>query len=58
MKETVNITLERFEELKMNENKFKIQEAKIYELLVEIRELKKTNDNYQICDYVKHRSKS
>ena len=39
--ETVRITLSRFEELAMNENKFRIQEAKIEELLAEIRTLKK-----------------
>ena len=39
--ETVRITLSRYEELNMHQHKFKIQEAKIYELLEEIRKLKK-----------------
>ena len=39
-KETVRITLERFEQLTMLENRNKIQEAKIEELLQIIRDLK------------------
>lgn len=41
MQETVNITLERYEELQMLMNTNRIQEAKIMELLEEIRELKR-----------------
>lgn len=44
-KEVVTITLERYEELAMLVNTNKIQEAKIYELLEEIRQLKKNNNN-------------
>lgn len=44
MKETVQVTLERYEELAMHENRFKIQEAKILELLTEIKKLKKENE--------------
>jgi len=40
-KEVVTITLERYEELQMLSNTNRIQEAKILELLDEIRELKK-----------------
>jgi len=43
MKKTIAITLERYEELAMNESRFKIQEAKIEELLAEIRKLKTKN---------------
>jgi len=40
MKETVNITLSRYDELQMLYNTNRIQEAKILELLDEIRKLK------------------
>lgn len=43
-KEVVTITLERYEELSMLYNTNRILEAKILELLKEIRELKKLND--------------
>lgn len=43
-KEVVTITLERYEELQMLMNTNRILEAKILELLQEIRELKKLND--------------
>jgi len=45
-KPVVSITLERYEELNMHQNRFKIQEAKIEELLAEIRKLKK--ENYEL----------
>jgi len=41
MKETVNITLSRYDELQMLYNTNRIQEAKILELLDEIRKLKR-----------------
>jgi hypothetical protein len=41
MTKTVNITLERYEELQMLCNTNKILEAQIEELLAEIRKLKK-----------------
>jgi hypothetical protein len=44
-KPVVTITLERFEELNMEHNHFKIQEAKILELLAEILELKQKINN-------------
>jgi hypothetical protein len=47
-KERVNITMERYEELAMLENRNKIYEAKIEELLAEIRELKKILRSYGI----------
>jgi len=41
MKETVVITMERYDELQMLYNTNRIQEAKILELLDEIRKLKR-----------------
>ena len=46
-KEVVTITLERYEELQMLQNTNYILEAKLLELLKEIRELKKERNEKQ-----------